>query len=189
MEIPAAVKENLAVGEEVLHLIRASKALSMDFTPMTLAVTDQRVIIVDPKVLGRYELYDIPYQKLETVCFEQGVAGSTFTLYPEDGEGIEVRWLSREGAQRAIETIRDALDAIAIEPVSIQRKKKALGREEWLLHKPKEFVSRRASVGERRSAKEPDPLEQVRQLKELLDAGAISEEEYEAKKNDLLSQI
>jgi hypothetical protein len=189
VEIPEAVTENLASGEEVLHCIRASRALSMDVTPKTLAVTDRRVMVVDHKLLGRYELQDIPYSKLETVRFEQGVAGSKFTLIPEDGEAIEVAWLSREGAQRAIETIRDALDAIAVEPVSIQRKKKMLGMEKWVLQKPEEFVSRRAEAGQARRKPESDPLERVRNLKELLDAGAISQEEYEAKKAELLDQV
>lgn len=189
MEVPEAIRENLAAGEKVLHTIRASKALSLDLTPKTLAVTDQRVMVVDHKVLGRYELQDVPYSKLETVYFEQGVAGATFSLSPEDGETIEIAWLSREGAKKAIETIRDALDAIAVEPVSIQRKKKALGREEWILHKPKELVSRRAEArGPGRSTRS-DPLEQVQQLKELLDAGAISQEEYETKKEELLDQV
>jgi hypothetical protein len=161
----------------------------MDLTPKTLAVTDQRVMIVDHKVLGRYELQDIPYSKLEMVRFEQGVAGSTFRLFPEDGEAIEIAWLSREGAQKAIETIRDALDTIAVESVSIQRNKKMLGREEWVLHKPKELVSRRRAAGEPRKATQPDPLERLRRLKELLDAGAISQEEYDAKKEELLGQV
>jgi hypothetical protein len=189
MEIPEAIKENLAAGEKVLHTIRASKALSLDLTPKTLAVTDQRVMIVDHKPLGRYDLQDIPYSKLETVYFEQGVAGSTFSLVPEDGEAIEIAWVSREGAKQAIEMVRDALDAIAVEPVSIQRKKKALGREEWVLHKPKELVSRRAEARVQRKSSRPDPLKQVQKLKELLDAGAISQEEYETKKEELLNQV
>jgi hypothetical protein len=189
MEIPEAVTENLAANEEVLHCIRANKALSMDLTPKTLAVTDQRVIIVDHKVLGRYELQDIPYSKLETVRYEQGVATSKFSLNPEDGEAIEIAWLSRDGAKRAIETIRDALDAIAVEPVSIQRSKRMLDREEWVLHKPEELVSRRAAAGQPPKKGESGPLEQIRQLKSLRDAGAISEEEYEAKKEELLDQV
>jgi hypothetical protein len=188
-KIPEAISDNLASGEEVFHCIRASKALSMDLTPKTLAVTDQRVMIVDHQLLGRYELQDIPYSKLETVRFEQGVASSKFSLIPEDGEAIEIAWLSKNGAQRAIETIRDALDAIAVEPVSIQRNKRMLGREEWVLHKPEELVSRRAAAGEKRKTKRTDPLDQLRQLKELLDAGAISQEDYEAKKEELLGQV
>jgi hypothetical protein len=191
MDVPEAVKKNLASGEEVLHAIRAKRVLSMDMTPKTLAVTNQRVILVDHKVLGRYDLQDIPYSKLETVRFEQGVAGSHFTLQPEDGEAIECAWLSREGARKAIETIRDALDDIAVEPVSIKRTKKMLNREEWVLHKPEELVYRRASGGgEGQEGKESsDPLERIGKLKELLEAGAISQEEYERKKADLLDQV
>jgi hypothetical protein len=189
MDVPEAVKKNLASGEEVLHAIKASRALSMDLTPKTLAVTNQRVILVDHKVLGRYELQDIPYSKLEMVRFEQGVAGSHFTLQPEDGEPIEVAWLSRDGARRAIETIRDALDAIAVEPVSIQRTKKMLGREEWVLNKPEELVYRRGSAAGEGEKARPDPLAQIEKLKKLLDAGAISREEFERKKQDLLDQV
>jgi hypothetical protein len=190
MKIPEAVEKNLASGEDVLHVIRASRALSMDMTPKTLAVTNQRVILIDHKLMGRYELQDIPYSKMETVRFEQGVAGSHFTLKPEDGEAIEVAWLSRDGARKAIETIRDALDAIAVEPVSIQRTKKMLGREEWVLHKPEELVYRRgSSVDDGEKTSRSDPLEQIGRLKELLERGAISQEEYERKKRDLLDQV
>jgi len=189
MEIPEAVLDNLAAGEEVLHAIRAKKALSMDLTPPTLAVTDKRVMVIDHKVLGRYDLQDIPYSKLETVRYERGVAGAKFSLYPEDGEAIEIAWLGKQEAQKAIETIRDALDAIAVEPVSIQRKKKMLGVEEWVLHKPEELVSRRAEAGKPVKKGGPDPAERIRQLKELLDAGAISQEEYEAKKEELLDEL
>lgn len=189
MEIPEAVTDNLAVGEEVLHIIRAKKALSMDLTPPTLAVTDKRVMVIDHKVLGRYDLQDIPYSKLETVRYERGVAGAKFSLYPEDGEAVEIAWLGKQEAQKAIETIRDALDAIAVEPVSIQRKKKMLGVEEWMLHKPEELVSRRAEAGQPVKKGEPNPAERIRQLKKLLDAGAITEEEYESKKEELLKEL
>ena len=190
MDIPEAVKKNLAADEEVLHAIRASRTLSMDLTPNTLAVTDQRVILVDHKVLGRYELMDIPYSKLETVRFEQGIAASHFTLKPEDGEPIEVTWLSKQGARKAIETIRDALDRIAVEPVSIQRTKKMLGREEWVLHKPEELVYRRAaSGGKEEQASESDALARLSDLKKLLDAGAISQDEYDRKKEELLDKV
>jgi uncharacterized membrane protein len=64
-----------------------------------------------------------------------------------------------------------------------------LGVEEWVLHKPEELVSRRAEARRPSRKRGPDPAERIRQLKELLDAGAITSEEYEAKKTDLLNQL
>ena len=190
MDIPKAVETNLAADERVLHVVRASKTLSIDLTPNTLAVTDQRVILVDHKVMGRYELKDIPYSKLETVHFEQGIAASHFTLKPEDGEAIDVSWLSKQEARRAIETIRDALDEIAVEPVSIQRTKRMLGREEWVLHKPQELVYRRAAA-ERKEEKpsDSDALARLSDLKRLRDEGAINQGEYDQKKAELLDKV
>ena len=39
------------------------------------------------------------------------------------------------------------------------------------------------------SSSNPNPLDQIKQLAELRDGGAISNEEYESKKSELLSRL
>lgn len=187
-KLPKGILENLSPGEEVLYAIR--KKFSLEAKPKWLVVTDRRIMYIDEKILGRYELTAIPYEKLELVYAKVGKVSSEFLIKKEDGEEIKLSRMDKEEARKAIESIRDALNEIAVEPVSVERKKHLMS-EEWVIHKPKEVVSRSIRMEARKTAirKEEDPLEKLKKLKELYDMGVISQEEYEEKRKKLLEQI
>lgn len=186
-EVPDEITENLYPEEKVSLCIQRRRRL--EAKPKYLAVTDRRAIYLDQKILGRYDLKDLPYEKMEYVRFHQGVIGSDFELKNEDGSLIKVDWLHKEGCKEAIEAIRDALNAIAVEPVSISKKKMLAGREEWTIMKPKEVVSKRRVVEKPEAPTKEDPMEKLKKLKELYDEGVINQEEYEEKKNELMELI
>ncbi|RZN50409.1 hypothetical protein EF808_00040 [archaeon] len=190
-QIPKELSENLYSNENVLFCIK--KRMKTELKPKFLGVTDRRIIYLDQKVLGRYNIEDIPYEKLKLVHFKSGKLAAEFTLTHEDGHDIRMSWMNKDEVKEAIEAVRDALNNIAVEQVTI-KKKKGLMSEEWQISKPKEMVSRVAPV--RPSHTEPekrsndaDPYEQLKKLKELLDADIISQEEYSAKRDALLSKI
>ncbi|WP_456320707.1 PH domain-containing protein [Palaeococcus sp. (in: euryarchaeotes)] len=187
-KLPKGILENLSPGEEVLYAIR--KKFSLEAKPKWLVVTDRRIMYIDEKILGRYDLTAIPYEKLELVYVKVGKVSSEFLIKKEDGNEIKLQRMDKDEARNAIEAIRDALNEIAVEPVSIERKKHLMS-EEWIIHKPKEVVSRSIRMEARRtvSRKEEDPLEKLKKLKELYDMGVLSQEEYEEKRKKLLEQI
>ncbi len=59
--------------------------------------------------------------------------------------------------------------------------------EKYLREKPKR-VEKNEEVSQKTKSEE-DPIERLKKLKELKDAGIISEEEFEEKKKDLLNKI
>lgn len=190
-QIPKELSENLYSNENVLFCIK--KRMKTELKPKFLGVTDRRIVYLDQKVLGRYNIEDIPYEKLKLVHFKSGKLAAEFTLTHEDGHEIRMSWMNKDEVKEAVEAVRDALNNIAVEQVTI-KKKKGLMSEEWQISKPKEMVSRVAPV--RPSYTEPDkqsndvdPYEQLKKLKELLDADIISQEEYSAKRDALLSKI
>lgn len=187
-ELPKGILENLFPNEEVLYAIR--KKFSLEAKPKWLVVTDRRIMYIDEKILGRYDLTAIPYEKLEQVYVKVGKLYSEFLIKKEDGSEIRLQRMDKEEARKAIESIRDALNEIAVEPVSIERKKHLMS-EEWIIHKPREVVSRgiRMERGIGISKPEEDPLEKLKKLKELYDMGVLSQEEYEEKRKKLLEQI
>jgi len=203
VEFPDQLKENLYPDEKVLFTLE--RKLSFDVKPKYLIVTDRRVLFFDQKILGRYDLNDLPYERLEEVKFYQGSIGSEFRMKDESGVPIIIKWLDNKEIKEAMVAIKDAIDNISIEPVAIQKKKKLMGREEWTLHKPKEMVVRSSKGAQKASAApqapapskpEPpqrvetvDPIEKLKKLKGLLDMGAITEEEFEDKKEKLLEDI
>jgi hypothetical protein len=191
-KFPKEIEENLLPGEKILHTI--VKQASFEAKPKWLIVSSKRVIYFDQKLLGRYELKDIPYEKLEKVIYNHGALASEFILVDESGLKLILKWLNKLECKKAIETIRDGINAIAVEPVSIQKKKKLMGREEWRLHKPKEVVSKAVHIQrfESQSTQNPStesPMEKLKKIKELHDMGILTDEEYEEKKNDLMKYI
>ncbi|NJD98444.1 hypothetical protein E3E26_01335 [Thermococcus sp. LS1] len=188
-ELPKAVLRHLEPGEEVLFSIR--KKISLE-KPKWLLVTDRRIIYLDEKILGRYEMKAIPYQKLEQITVKLGVMSSEFIIQGEENITLRLGWMNKEEARKAINAIKDALNAIAVEPVSIDVKK-GLTSETWTLKKPKEFITRTVPAGaivqHSPAKKEEDPLEKLKKLKELYDMGVITQEEYEEKRKKLLEQI
>ncbi|ASJ13572.1 PH domain-containing protein [Thermococcus thioreducens] len=189
-ELPKAVNKVLEPGEKVLFSVK--KKISLE-KPKWVLVTDRRIIYLDEKILGRYDIKAIPYQKLEEVTVELGIISSEFLIKGEEDIRLKLGWMNKEQARKTINAIKDALNAIAIEPVTIEVKK-GLTHETWVLKKPKELVSRVVPGGTPVQQappveKEEDPLEKLKKLKELYDMGVISQEEYEEKRKKLLEQI
>ncbi len=189
-KLPKSVSKHLEPGEEVLFTVR--KKISLE-KPKWLIVTDRRIIYLDEKILGRYEIKAIPYQKLEEIRIELGVISSEFLIKGEENIRLKLGWMNKEEARRTINAIKDALNAIAVEPVGIEVNK-GLTHETWVLKKPEELVTRVAPAGktithEPAVEKKEDPLEKLKKLKELYDMGVITQEEYEEKRKKLLEKI
>ena len=184
VETPQEVREILAPGEQVLCVLKQQK-LALE-KPKYIVVTDSRVIYFDRKIFNRYEIVDFPYKRLKDVWFRFGKFGSKFILEREDGRVAELEWLKKEGALEVLNAIKKALQAVAVEPVSIEKQKKLIG-EEWFIRKPMEVISR--AVLTSRGEPEEDIAEKLRKLKALLDEGLITKEEYEEKRKELLSKL
>jgi len=191
VDLPKDVIDNLYSGENVLYCVK--KQFGLEMKPSFLIISDRRVIYYDQKILGRYDLTDIPYPKLECVYFEEGLVASQFALKDEDSHIISLNWIKKDECKDVIIAIRDAINEIAIEPVSIQKKKKVVG-ESWYLKKPKEMITRTmpmTRVVEHTVAApvKDDPIEKLNKLQELKEMGLLSDEEFEEKRKALISEI
>jgi hypothetical protein len=98
MEVPNEISENLYPNENVLFCVK--KKLRLEAKPKFLAVTDRRVIYLDQKILGRYEIIDVPYEKLEQVFFKEGVVAAEFILKSEDAGTIKLDWMDKKRMSR-----------------------------------------------------------------------------------------
>ncbi len=196
-KLPRKLRENLEPDEQVLYYTKKNPSLEK---PKWLVVTDRRIIYFDEKILGRYDMKSIPYEKIERIDYVKGIASADFKITLEDGTIVELGWMKKKQGQEAMEAIKQAIEAIAVEPPTLD-KKKGLTKEEWVLVKPKETVVRGArgipeyaprlgKRGERPVAKrEEDVYDMLLKLKKLRDEGIISDEEYEEKRRKLLDKI
>ncbi len=188
-KLPKGIGENLQAGEEVLFAVKKKMGVEK---PKWLVVTDRRIIYLDEKMFGRYDMKAVPYEKLEEVYVKIGKMYAEFIIKQENGDEIKLDRMDKTKSREAIEAIKEAINRIAVEPVSIERKKHLTSQEMWI-HKPKEVISRAVRMESRgvqvQPAQKEDPLEKLKKLKELYDMGVISQEEYEEKRKKLLDQI
>ncbi len=188
-KLPKKLRENLEPGENVLFYTKKMPSLEK---PKWLVVTDRRIVYFDEKILGRYDMMSIPYEKVEKVYFVKGIASTDFRIELETGEIVKIGWMKKDQGVKVMEAIKQAISNIAIEPPTLT-KKKSLTKEEMILVKPKESVVRGVTATPRQAmitgGEKRDPYEELLKLKKLLDEGVISQEEYNRLREKLLKDM
>ncbi len=188
-KLPRKLLQNLEAGEAILA---ASKKVLPTEKPKWLIATQQRIIIFDEKIFGRYTLKSIPYEKIERITFFKGILASKIMIKVESKEDIELGWMSKKDVMKLIEAIREAIKNIAIEPPTLERNKGII-KEEITLIKPKEIVARTVqapvSLQTPRGPSTRNPVRLLEMLRELYEAGILTEEEYEEKKKIVMEML
>ena len=191
--LPKKLRDNLGTNENVLL---ALKSFTIIQKPNYMILTNSRILFFDDRWIG-YEAKSIPFQKLLEVRAERGIffwgdiyikseepVGGSDDLKTELGENKKpqphITYLVRRAKKRLIEPFveatADAINKIAIEPISIKKKTSWFGKANWQFEKPEEFVIRTQPVPSAQSAAtQDDPLIS---LKLAFARGEINEEEY-----------
>jgi hypothetical protein len=191
--LPKKLRDNLGTNENVLL---ALKSFTIIQKPNYMVLTNSRIIFFDDRWIG-YEVKSIPFQKLLEIRAERGIffwgdiyikseepVGGSDDIKTELGESKKpqphVTYFVRRANKRLIEPFveatADAINKIAIEPISIKKKMSWFGKASWQFEKPEEFVTRTQPVPSAQSAAtQDDPLTS---LKLAFARGEITEEEY-----------
>lgn len=141
-------------------------------TPNTIFATDRKLVIRNPTLLGlRESVAAIPYEGITSVNVEKGVFSSEVKIAAA-GLPSQLNWLAaRKGVIGIPAVAKDKADKLASIVSDGIRRAKA------------------AAVAPPPLAAGPTPMEELKKLKELLDMGAISQQEFEEKKKKLLEKI
>jgi hypothetical protein len=126
-----------------------------------LVITDRRVVFTEQGMV-RSRLEDFPYEKISSVQTETGVVFGKLTIFASGNKAIIERVAPKERVPEIGDYVRARLSADATKSVAT----------------PVEAASAESS-----------PMDQLRQLGELHDAGILTDEEFEAKKAALLERI
>ena len=164
MAVPEEIREHLEPGERLKKIVGT---FSITNTPEFLALTDCRVMYLEKKIFGRYNFQAIPYMKMLSAKAKiSKTMWGEFVIEGEEETRIHLKRVKKDGIILAFESMKEAINAIAVEPLSIIHKKGLLS-EEWTLSKPPEMVMRQKT--------DEDPLNI---LKMRYAKGEITEEAY-----------
>jgi len=161
MAVPDQINKALASDEEILY--NFEKPLTLK--PPGLVFTNKRLIYYKPKTFG-IELKDYSWHDLCNVSMKEGLVQGEIEFEMAGNHDIEFENVSKDQVRK--------MYALAQE-----LKAKAHNA----LHKPQVIVQQEAKVPQE------DPVVKLKQLKDMLDGGLISQAEYDAKKADILSRM
>lgn len=170
----AKIQSHLDPDEKVLLVARQSRiapggALT---TPMIIFVTDRKMIIRNPMLLGARESVQlIPYAEITAIDLEKGVFSS--------GIRVSAPGLTSE-INRFFGTSRQGIAGIPAIPKD---------KGEKIVSIVKEGMKREKAAKAAPQAVAPTPLDELKKLKELLDMGAITQQEFEQKKKSILEKM
>lgn len=181
-ELPEDVKSILAPGERVLYSAKQKGSkfkpdLKKRVYPDMIIVTDRRILHFHPRglirgALGMHDYTDYPYADMKNIELKKGSFRASLKITPlsklAGGKMPEIKDIGKNEAKDIF--------AIAREKIMLVQK-----REERPV-----VVTQAPVTGPQESQ---SPIEKLKKLGELKEAGIISEEEFQEKKKQLLSQI
>lgn len=171
-------------GEEVQY-IAVQKKPAVNLSPDCVALTNKRVIFCRPRNLGlSMDFQDYVWKDIVDCHLREGVLGSEFMLKTIKGQTDKIDYLPKSQARK--------LYTVAQEQEEQQRE----------YRRQRELEEKRAAAGNvtvtaggptnqqsTQQLQQDDPLASLQKLKSLLDAELISQEEFDAKKADILSRL
>lgn len=181
-EIFSKVTGILTKDERISYISIQNKPV-VNVQPDAIVLTNRRFIIYRPKLFGRVDFEDYIWRDLKDARLKEGIMGSTLTLQTVSGKAISIDYLPKPQARKAYSTAQEMEERV---------------REERRLREMEETRAAAGGVviqgsmtpgfGSPTTSGE-DPVQKLKQLKDMMDAALITQGEYEAKRQAILSRM
>jgi hypothetical protein len=204
------INDMLTPGEQVVYLA-VQKKPAVTLIPDSIVVTDKRLVFCKPGNLGlttNFEIYS--WRDIKEVSFKEEFFGAKFTAVPLTGENLTVDYIPKVQARKLYQFCNQQLDRNRqVERELALEKEKALRPQNEIPAKPvientfqDKFdgpsvpvipsIQDPISVPAQemiKPAEEDELTQKLQKLRGLFEKQLITQEEYEAKKADILSQL
>lgn len=171
------VQQILMDSEALLYVAVQAKPIANWF-PDAIVLTSRRFIAYRPKMLGRVHFEDYIWRDLKDVQLKEDIIGATLSFRIATGGRFSMDYLPKKQA-RQLYRISQEHEIEALE----ERRRRHM--EETRAAAGGVVIQN--AVGTAQPAPGGDPMARLSQLKQMLDAGLISSEEFERKKAEILA--
>ena len=190
------LNDMLTSNEELIYLA-VQKKPAVNLLPDCIAVSNKRIFYCEPANFGiTMNFKDISWKSIKEVSFKEELFGSKFICVPQHGENIITEYIPKVQARKLYQAAYEQLE-------SFKEQQRLAEVDEKRPHQPvatleipvEEIVSVEVPAAEPYIA--PVPVEEpedettlkLRKLKTLYDKQLITQDEYEAKKADILDSF
>ena len=187
----------LTTGEELLYLA-VQKKPAVNLLPDSIAISNKRIFYCEPGNLGlTMNFKDISWKSIKEVSFKEELFGSKFICVPQYGENIVTEFIPKiqarklhQAANQQLEEYKELLHQQKLEEnraTASAINMSAQPVNDLPIEEPKtpEFIQ----IAEVVEEPEDETTLKLRKLKTLYDKHLITQEEYEAKKANILDSL
>ncbi|WP_316735011.1 PH domain-containing protein [Pedobacter aquatilis] len=188
----------LTTGEEILYLA-VQKKPAVNLLPDSIAISNKRIFYCEPGNLGlTMNFKDISWKSIKEVSFKEEFFGSKFICVPQHGENIVTEFIPKVQARKLHQAANEQLEAYKelVRQQLLEENRASAAAVNYSA--PQTFAEIPAA-----EPKAPEPIQiaeivdepedettlKLRKLKTLYDKHLITQEEYEAKKANILDSL
>ncbi|SEM35574.1 Short C-terminal domain-containing protein [Pseudoxanthomonas sp. GM95] len=175
--------QQLLSADETVDYIAVQKKLVVNISPDAIVLTSRRLIIVRPRLMGM-DFQDFPWREVADVHMSEQMVGATIVCKTVDGQAIQVDSLPKRQARRVYAYAQGVEEQAYEKRRQVELEKLRASAGGVVLHAPAPGTPPAPAA----SAAD-DPMQVLGKLKQLLDAGLISQGEYDAKKAEVLGRM
>lgn len=163
INVPDDISKILEPGEDVLLAAQQARSTNM-INPDTIFVTTSRLMIRKPTSLGlRKNIEDYRFKDIANVKLHKGIVRSSILLKVRFlSDDLEIDNISKEVADRLVQLIQQGIAG---------------------------NLNSTKNMSNTSLISQGDIIEKIKELAELKDKGILSEQEFQTKKEELLSKL
>lgn len=178
--------QEICTRSETPMYMAIQQKLVVNVAPDAVVLTNRRMIIFRQKILWRMEFVDYPWLYVRDVHVKEDFIGATMTMTGTNGNQETVEYLPKAQA-RKIYRIAQEMEERMIEV----RRQRSMEEDRNRAGQFNVNIDNQTTPGTTPSHSSPDadPVTKLQQLKAMLDAGLISQAEFDQKKQSLLNSI
>ena len=189
------LNDMLSTNEELIYLA-VQKKPAVNLLPDCIAVSNKRIFYCEPANFGMtMNFKDISWKSVKEVSFKEELFGSKFVCVPQHGENIITEYIPKLQARKLYQAAYEQLEGFKEQQRLTELEERRAQQPAAPLESPvKEVIAEESPAIPYTPvlpAEEPEDETtlKLRKLKTLYDKQLITQDEYEAKKADILDSF
>lgn len=191
IEKMAGKLNELLMNEETVEYIAVQKKPAVTISPDCVALTSKRIIFCRSKNLGlAMDFQDYLWKDIADCQMKEGVFGAEFTIKTTDGSINKIDYLPKAQARKLYSFAQEQEEKQREYRRQLELESKRAGAQRITVSAPLPSSQAPQSPAQ----EEPKPVEDeitasLKKLKTLFEAELISQQEYDAKKAEILARL
>ncbi|USI98909.1 PH domain-containing protein [Xanthomonas prunicola] len=177
----------LLTRDEQVEYIAVQKKMVMNLSPDAVVLTNRRFIVVYPKLFGM-TFRDFPWREVLDVHMSEQMLGATIMCRTTQGAYASIDSLPKKQARRVYAYAQQVEESAYEKRQQLEIDKLRAAAGGVVVHAPGAPGTAVPSQPTPAPATD-DPIQVLSKLKQLLDAGLITQDEFDAKKTEVLGRL